>query len=199
MPGQIPKDKYINIDTICDQIDECIEHFLDDMKIDRDYKNLMSIKHSTVNYMMSCIYKQLFKPDITLKNNQKSYVDYENIELLTVLANKFIDICQRFNKSLGLMSFGYMIGADYTTLYRWQHDESNPARNNVLKIIQESHKAQQIALLNESPVGAMAVANNDTETGLQWAKNQTTLNTANAVFILPSERSGRLKLDKVDE
>lgn len=197
MPGSIPKENYINIDTIEQQIDECINDFLDENGIDRDYKSITSIKHSTINYMMSYIYKRLFKPNKTLCNNQKSYVDYNNIELLQVLANKFINICQRFNKSQGLMSFSYMIGCDYHTLTKWLNEkESNPKRYAVLKTIQESHKEQQISLLNDSPVGAMAVANNDTETGLEWSKQQALQIASNAVFLLPSERSDRLRLDK---
>lgn len=195
MPGKIPSDKYININTVCDDIEQCISDFLDEMQISRDYKSLTSIKHSTVNYMFTYIYNRLFKPDITLCNNQKSYVDYDNIELLTVLANKFLEICQRFNKSLGIMSFGYMIGANYNTLAKWANDqEANPARSRVIKTIQESHKAQQIALLNDSPVGALAVANNDTETGLNWSRNQAAQITNNTVYYLPTERSDRLKL-----
>lgn len=203
MPGKIPKDKYININTICDQIDSCIDDFLTENNIDRDYKSITSIKHSTVNYMMSYIYKRLFKPDITLCNNQRSLIDYSNIELLQVLADKYIDICQRFNKSLGVMSFGYMTGINYSTLYNWMNDKSveplNLKRLEVIKSIQESHKVQQIALLNDSPVGALAVANNDQETGLNWSANQVQQITNNTVYYLPSERSGRLKLDKLEE
>lgn len=200
MPGKIPKDKYIDINTICDQIDSCIDDFLTENNIDRDYKSITSIKHSTVNYMMSYIYKRLFKPNITLCNNQKSYVDYNNIELLQVLADKYISICQRFNKSLGVMSFGYMIGVNYSTLYNWMNDKSNEPlslkRLEVIKSIQENHKVQQIALLNESPVGVLAVANNDVETGLKWAENNIQQITNNTVYYLPSERSGRLNLEK---
>ena len=198
MPGKIPKDKYIDIMTISNQIDKCIDDFLDMMKIENDYKSLVNIKHSTVNYMFTYIYNNLFKPNITLCNNQKSYVDYENIELLNVLANKFIDICQRFNKSLGLLSFGYMIGVSHQTLNNWMNNgdsnELNRARFEILKNIQENHKAQQIAILNDTPVGAMAVANNDTETGLNWSRNQAAQITNNTVYYLPSESSGRLRL-----
>ena len=197
MPGKIPQDKYININTVCDDIDKCIDDFLLENGIDNDYKSIINIKHSTVTYMMTYIYKRLFKPDITLCNNQKSLIDYENIELLQVLGDKFIEICQRFNKSLGLMAFSYFIGCSYSTLVNWLNDDqSNPQRLQVLKSIQEGHKLQQINLLNESPVGVMAVANNDTETGLEWSKNQVAQLASNAVFLLPSERSGRLKLDK---
>ena len=196
MPGTIPKDKYININTVCDDIDKCIETFLTENGIERDYKTLTNLKHSTINYMLSYIYTNLFKPSTTLCNNQKSYVDYTNIELLQVLADKFINICQRFNKSLGLMSFGYMIGVSYTTIADWlsKSDELNSKRSLVLKSIQESHKAQHIGLLNDTPVGALAVANNDIETGLTWAQNQALNNAQTAVYILPSERLNRLQL-----
>lgn len=189
-----PEIDYININTISQQIDACIDQFLDDNGIERDYKSLVSIKHSTVNYMFSYIYKSLFKPNKPLWNNQKSLVDYDNIDLLQVLADKFIEICQRFNKSLGLMSFSYMIGVNYSTLYNWlQNDEKlNPKRLEVLKSIQEGHKAQHIAILNESPVGALAVANNDIETGLQWATNHAIASGQQAVFLIPSERLNRL-------
>jgi hypothetical protein len=193
------QDKQININTICDEIDNCINDFLVINNIDNDYKSLVNIKHQTINFMLSYIYEQLFKPNHNLKNNQKSIIDYDDLELLQVLANKFINICQRFNKSLGLMSFSYFIGVDYTTLYRWLNEkESNYNRYYILKSIQESHKAAQISLLNDSPVGALAVANNDPETGLEWSKQQAQQLAQNQVFILPSERMSKLKLEKVE-
>ena len=98
------------------------------------------------------------------------------------------------------MSYAFLLGCDYSTLWRWlQEQESNPQRYKVLKSVQELHKVQQIGLLNESPVGALAVANNDIETGLEWSKQQAALQASNAVYILPSERSGRLKLDKLED
>lgn len=195
MSGKIPKDKYININTVESDIDKCVDDYLTMLCIERDYKSLTSIKHQTVNGLFRYIYKQLFKPDRTLCNNQKSYVDYNNTDLLQVLADKFIDICSMFNKSLGIMAFGYMIGADVTTLMRWGSDEkSNPERYKVVKYIRESHKAAQISLLNDSPVGALAVANNDVETGLQWSLNQTITAANNAVFLIPSERLNRLNI-----
>lgn len=199
MINKTQQDKKININTICDEIDNCINDFLVINNIDNDYKSLVNIKHQTINFMLSYIYEQLFKPNHNLKNNQKSIIDYDDIELLQVLANKFINICQRFNKSLGLMSFSYFVGIDYTTLFRWLNEkESNYNRYYILKSIQESHKAAQISLLNDSPVGALAVANNDPETGLEWSKQQAQQLAQNQVFILPSERMSKLKLEKVE-
>ena len=195
---------YININTVCDDIDNVINDVLQEFNIDAyDYKAITSIKHSTVNYMFSTVYKRLFKPDHNLPNNQKSLVDYNDIELLQVLADKFIDICQRFNKSLGLMSFSYMLGCSYSTIACWLNtsdcDGLNYKRSLVLKSIQEGHKAQHIALLNDTPVGALAVANNDHETGLDWSKNNLQQLAGNTVYLIPSERSEKLALQKIDE
>ena len=78
-------------------------------------------------------------------------------------------------------------------------DELNIKRSQVLKNIQEGHKQQQINLLNDTPVGALSVANNDSETGLEWCKQQAAQIAQNAIYILPSERMNRLKLDKPEE
>ena len=200
MPGTIPKDKYININTIEQQINDCVDMFLNELQIDNDYVSIISIKHSTFTYMMSYIYEHLFKPSETLCNNQKSYVDYTNIELLQKLADIFINLCQRFNKAQGLMSFSYLLGCSYSTLSDWMNrtDELNLKRSAVLKSIQEGHKQQQINLLNDSPVGALAVANNDIETGLEWSKQQALMQASNTVFLLPSERLDKLKLPKAE-
>ena len=88
-----------------------------------------------------------------------------------------------------------MTGIDITTLLRWAGDEkSNPARYQIINNIKDCHKAAQISLLNDSPVGALAVANNDTETGLEWSTKQAITAANNAVFLIPSERLQRLSI-----
>lgn len=196
-----PKYDYINPSTVYDDIMSTADSIVISLGYDPENpKERRSITHNEVNYVFRQVYYKLFKPEKALYNNQASKVDYNNIELLQVIANAFIDICQKYNKSLGLMSYAFLLGCDYSTLWRWlQEQESNPQRYKVLKNVQELHKVQQIGLLNESPVGALAVANNDTETGLEWSKQQAALQATNAVYILPSERSGRLKLDKLED
>ena len=193
-----PDYNYINADDITDKVNQvfndCVVSLGYDPNSPADRK---AITHNEVNYCLRQVYIKLFKPEKALYNNQKSLVNYDDIDLLTVLANVFIDLCFNFNKSLGLMSFSYLVGVDYTTLNRWLNDrESNPKRYDVLKCIQENHKAAQIGLLNGSPVGALAVANNDKETGLEWAKNNAPTITNNTVYFLPSERADRLKLEQ---
>lgn len=198
MPVVVRHDNAIDINTISQQIDDCVISFFDKYNIDiYDLSQIKPVTHNMINLCFKYIYNSLFKPDHKMVNNQRSIVDYNNIDLLTVLADKFIEICQHFNKSLGLMSFSFMLGCDYSTMYLWlQNDEkANPARFKVLKSVKECHKLAQISLLNDTPVGALAVANNDIETGLEWSKNQVASVTNNTVYMIPSERADRLKLD----
>ena len=196
MPKVSKKLNNIDINTIEADIDNCVIEFFNQYNIDiNDSVSCKAVTHNMLSLCMRYIYKNLFKPSHTMINNQKSLVDYNDTELLTVLANKFIDLCLRFNKSLGLLSFGYMVGCDYSTLMNWLNNkESNPVRFNILKSIQEQHKLIHIGLLNETPVGALATANNDSETGLEWSKNQAQQITNNTVYLLPSERVDKLRL-----
>ena len=201
-----PKLDIINPDTLHDDIMSCVYDQLsilgyNSKGVDNsNEKKPRYISHNEINYILRQVYNTLFKPSGTLYNNQKSIVDYDNVVLLQILGDTFIDICTLYNKSLGLMSFAFMIGCDYKTVYNWMHDErSNPKRLQVLKNIQEMHKTIHVGLLNESPVGAMAAANNDHETGLNWAANQAQQITNNTVYYIPSERVERLKLETSNE
>lgn len=198
--------KCININTLENDIMTVLYSALNEMGFDKSGRDPENPKrtatHNQINYCFRMIYKYIFKPDKKLISNKQSILDYDDITQLQAVADIFLNICGLYNKSLGLMSFCFMTGIDYKTIYNWLSPEGeklNPARFQILKYIQESHKAAQISLLNESPVGALAVANNDVETGLEWSRNQV-LNTANnAVFLIPSERINRLKLGAPDE
>lgn len=196
MPGTIPKDKYININTIGAQIDNCVFDFFTARNIDiYDITQCKSIPHNIITLCMMNVYNTLFKPDQTLCNNQKSLINYDDIELLQTIANKFIELSLHFNKSLGLMQFSLFSGIHRATLADWRDNKNiNPARSDIINNICECHKMEQIGLLNDTPVGALAVANNDIETGLQWSQNQAITAGNNAVFLIPSERLKRLEI-----
>lgn len=194
--------KAININTLESDVMTVIYKALNDMGYDKAGKDpenpKRTVTHNQLNYCFRMVHKYLFKPDKPQISNKSSLLDYENIEQLKILADLFLNICGIYNKSLGLMSFSYFTGIDYKSIYNWLTDEGrklNPERFQVLKYIQEGHKAAQIGLLNESPVGALAVANNDTETGLEWATKQVLNASQNAVFLIPSERLERLKIE----
>ena len=196
MPGKSPKDKYININTICDDIDNCVIDFFTAYNINiYDINQCKSIPHNIITLCMLNVYNNLFKPDTTLRNNQKSLIDYDNIDLLQTIANKFIELSLRFNKSLGLMQFSIFSGIHRCTLAEWRDNKNvNPARSDIINNICECHKMEQIGLLNDTPVGALAVANNDTETGLEWSTKQAITTQQGAVFLIPSERLNRLSI-----
>lgn len=201
-----PQYNYINTESLKDNILECFNKHLyilgfDDQGIDNsNERKPRYITHNQINYILRQIYNDILKPNKPLFNNQKSILNYDDIEQLNIIANIFIDICTKFNKSLGLMSFSFLSGIDYTTLIEWLNDKTvNPKRSAILKTVQESHKAIHISLLNESGLGQVAVANNDIETGLQWQQQARSGISANAVYILPSERVDKLKLTKDDQ
>lgn len=200
MPVVVRKDNAIDINTISSQIDNCVISFFDNFNIDiNDLSQCKAVPHNILTLCMMECYNQLFKPDHKMVNNQRSLIDYNDIELLSVIADKFIQLSLRFNKSLGLMQFSIFSGIHRATLAEWRDNrELNPARSDIVNNICECHKMEQISLLNDTPVGALAVANNDSETGLKWSANQVQQITNNTVYYLPSERTDRLNLEKID-
>lgn len=198
MPVRVRTDNAIDINTISDQIEQCVNDFFSKYKIDvNDVSQVRTIPHNLYSASMMSCYDKLFKPDHGMINNQRSILDYNDVDLLTVIANKFIDLALRFNKSIGIMQFSLLTGIHWQTLAEWERNEqSNPLRSAIVKSIREYHKMEQIGLLNDTPVGAMAVANNDIETGLVWSRNQAQQITNNTVYYIPSEQSKRLQLEE---
>lgn len=188
--AQKPVYNLINPETIQEQIVTCVRNQVLTLGYDlNNPKDRKSISHNEVNFIFRRVYAEVFKPSHGLMNNQKSIIDYDNMDQLQAVCNAFIDICSWFNKSLGLMSFSYMTGIDITTLLKWgKEKELNLERSQLIEKIRECHKAAQIALLNDSPVGALAVANNDVETGLQWSEKQVLASGNSTIYVLPSER-----------
>lgn len=200
MPVVVRHDSAIDINTIADQINNCVILFFDKYNINiYDVNQVRTIPHNLYSACMISCYKKLFKPDHKMINNQRSIIDYNDVELLSVIANTFIELAMMFNKSMGIYQFSLLTGIHWQTLAEWERNtEVNPARSAIVKNIREYHKLEQVQLLNDTPVGALAVANNDPETGLEWGKNQAQQITNNTVYYLPSERTDKLKLDKLD-
>lgn len=198
-----PELNIINPDTIANQVQECIEQYCNIYGIDLyNYSVRVNIKHMEVNNILRYCYNSLFKPDKGLMNNQKSLIDYDNIDQLQAVTDIFLNVCSMFNKSLGLFSFSLFTGIDDNTLIRWSDENGkqlNYKRWELLKSIKEYNKGSLVSILKDTPVGALAVANNDVETGLEWSKNQVNQITNNTVYLLPSERSEHLRLDKLPE
>ena len=91
----------INPDLIQSQVKSCIDEYCDIYGIDLyNYNQRSNIKHNEVNNILLYCYDHIFKPSKGLMNNQKSLIDYDNIEQLEAVINTFIHVCLLFNKSL---------------------------------------------------------------------------------------------------
>lgn len=195
----LTKKQLLDLNNLPSIIDDYINHYFIINNIDiSDYKTKVNLKHNTINHLLRCIYKDLFFNNSYSPYEHNSIIDLSNNDLLLCLANKFLDICADYNKSLGLLSFGYMIGVDAQTLGEWispEGEKLNPTRAAILQNVREGHKLQHISLMNDSGLGLLAVANNDEETGLKWAEKQQRAADNTTVFLLPSERVDRLRIE----
>lgn len=203
MPGKIPASEQLNLETLPEDIDRVLYESI--TRLGYDPANPADRKAITQNELTAAlndVYNNIFKPGKTLINNQASRIDYNNPDVIQLLVNKFLYICMTFNKSMGLMQFSLFTGVDITVLLQWvspNGEKTNPGRYKALKQLQEAHKGLHIGLLNTTPVGALAVANNDHETGLEWNKNQAAQITKNTVYLLPTERGQRLRLEQPED
>jgi len=195
--------KQINITTLSSDIDNTFNNAVIQLGYDPNSPaDRKAITQNEITAALRQVYYILFQPEHNLPNNQKSLIDYSDLTMLSLLADKFNNICLLYNKSMGLFAFSMFTGISYNTLKAWRDgtfETVNPERMQLIKNIAENNRCLQVALLNNTPVGALAVANNDTETGLKWSANQAAQITNNTVYYIPSERAGRLQLDKAPD
>lgn len=198
-----PNYNYINAETLQAQVDDLIQDYATKYGLDLyNYAFRVNIKHNEVNNILRYVYTNLFKPAKPLYNNQNSLIDYDNMDQFKAVVDVFLNVCMFFNKALGLFSFGIFTGICWDTLNRWagaEGEKLNPIRFELLKSIREYNKGALIGNLKDSPVGALAVANNDVDTGLEWSTKQALTAQNNAVFLIPSERLQRLSITAHDE
>lgn len=196
--------KKIDLESLHDQIWAVVREYCVNSGIDiNDYKMRSTLKHNTIINLMLYIYNNIFKPnyDTGLKGIPKTIIDYDNLEELSIVCSEFINICSFFNVSHGYYAFEIMTGIDDNVIFEWQkkNDELNLRRSAIIKAIREYNKSALIGILKDSGVGAIAVANNDVEAGLEWAKNTQQIAQNNTVYYIPSERIDKLRLDKPPE
>ena len=193
-----PEYNFINPETLSNQVNDVIKEYCNIYGIDLyNYNFRVNIKHNEVNNILRYCYNKIFKPDKPLYNNQRSLLNYDSVDQLTTVTEVFLNVCSFFNKALGLFSFSIFTGITSQTLMNWLSPEGeklNPTRFSLLKSIREYNQGALIDNLKDSPVGALAVANNDIETGLNWSKNNVAQITNNTVYLLPNERNNRLQL-----
>ena len=184
-------------------LDDKINSLLNDYAIKNnidinDYNFRTNIKHLEVMNIFRYINKHLFYIYKDSSKANQSNIDFNDSILFEFLCNKFLDICNYFNKSLGLESFAVFIGVNRDTLYTWMKDEaeeSSPTVTDNLRKIYNYNQDALISNLKNTPLGMVAVANNDKGTGLEWTKNQAPQVAKDTVYFLPSERLERLRLE----
>ena len=132
-----------------------------------------------------------------------SLINYSDCELIIYLINKFLAICNFFNKSLGIYSLSVFLGVDDETINSWvfgpDGEKLNDERAAAIQRVQRYKARSLVNILQNSGLGALAVANNDKETGLNWAENAAPKMERETVYFLPSERIDRLKLENKSE
>lgn len=150
---------------------------------------LAKIKHNTFEDACGAVYDCLFRPEKNQENNQLSLLPYNDNNILKQLVYIYNRLCIKCNKSNGVYGFSTMTGYGYSTLNAWLVDQLNPGRIEILKNLQETRRHTHINRLQDTPLGDVAVANNDAELGLNWAKNNAPQVTQKAVYILPAEQT----------
>lgn len=140
-----------------------------------------SIKPSKGNAIWKYIYNILFRPDknTVRYNNKNSKLDYGNIDLLNDVADIYIDLCFDYGIPQSRYGFSRLTGISEDELLRWNKEESRGGSDGatsshcvLVKKIDSARRAFVRDKLMENPVGQMAIANNDKETGLLYAANQ---------------------------
>ena len=154
-----------------------------------DMNALAKLKHNQFDGVLLRVYDELFKPDRTLDNNQKSLLPYDDIDVLTRLVNVYIRLCAITDNDSTLQGFSFLTGIDAWTLSRWSSDELNPARCGLVKRITETRQGMIESKLSDNPIGATALANNSKSLGMMWSRNTAQLQNTKAVYIIPAEKS----------
>lgn len=142
------------------------------------------------------VYRNMFKPETTQRNNRACIYDYETedgLRALCQIADDYIAIALKYNKMVTPYGFQCMTGVYKETLERW-FDAGLNARNagNITKLryflsksIFDGSREFVRAALSDTNIGLITLANNDKSIGLEYNRQQL----AAAAELLPSENA----------
>ena len=118
-------------------------------------------KITTVQFkpLLRACYNSLFKPTKTTFNNYKCNIPYTT-ENISALLDVYLELCEYFNCIPSLFNFERFTGITEDTTQKYV----TASRLELLK----SRKSFIQDKLTESPVGVIALANNDQDTGLMY-------------------------------
>lgn len=157
-----------------------------------DVKELQTIRHNAFETVLILIYERLFKSSERLHGTTTTLLPFEynnnNIYILQTLVDVYIKLCSSCGKSNGVGGFSSLTGYSNQTLNAWKNDLLNPSRAFLIQKIYKQNQRILTNRLQDTPLGSVAVANNDEDTGLKWSANNQQNITKNTVFVLPGER-----------
>lgn len=128
------------------------------------------------------VYRHLFKPPggYRLTRNgmrSNSNLDLEDFETLRAIADEYANICFEFDFKTGVFGFCSLIGINQDTFYAWLNEETRaertPKYSEIAKIVRGGYRQMIRDTLANSPVGAITLANNDNEVGLNYNRQNT--------------------------
>ena len=156
-----------DIDKLLNQIDNLLNVYLSRIDPELNYNNLVKIKATTFKDAMYFIYTQLFKPDKKQLYDLKTIIDYDDIELLQALSDKYLSMCNGYNKHLGIDGFKTFIGISDCLIDEWSN---NPTclQYGILKTIRDQNRNSFEESLQDTDLGRMALANNSATIGLNY-------------------------------
>jgi len=158
----------ITVNNVCELIDKYFMLFWDNIFPDGyDYNTLSrTVRTTTYKSCMRYICDNLFKTNDLIKNHA-SILNTDNIELLTVICDKYLSICDLYNKQLGLMGYALLIGYDFNIVQSWGDNVTSPLFK-IHKAIRDHLRDSSEDSLKDSDIGRIAVANNSSEVGLNY-------------------------------
>lgn len=129
---------------------------------------IQSMKEEPQNVYMACLMfvnRQVFRAKMGLQNNQKSVLDYSDVDILTGVAEWYIFTSAMYNKTVSVNDYCRLIGIQYETFRRWGNDSSDnilsQRRYAIFKAITNTREETLANLLQtaKSPVGILGILN----------------------------------------
>lgn len=149
-------DGYINESYYLNACLDIIQRGLEQRGIDPD-----KVTTNQMTYHFDECYKALFKPEKPLINNQTNNLPYNTINIERLI-NIYLSICSIYNLLPSVYVFTRFSGLTEETM------EGYVTRGRL--IIGKHRKNFVQNRLNDSPVGVIALANNDIDTGLLYTR-----------------------------
>jgi hypothetical protein len=192
MPDKYVKNPVIDIYSIEQQIEGCLNDFFKKIDPELNYKDLVKIKTTTFIDGLYYCYENLFKPEDKREYNRKTNINTDDIPLLQTIANKYLSLCNYYNKHCGVYGFSMLTGIGKDVLIRWC-ENSTCLQYEIVKNIKDNTRDSFENSLQDSDLGRMAIANNSQTMGLNYGYQAAAQQAAAAAPRLESiaERYGK--------